>query len=117
MASSLALTSYADELSPASKAAIADGITTQLALSAGATESNPLVGPHPSALLIIAVTGLKIWSSENMKNNEDMQKLATGLWTGSAVNNVAVMAGFSNPVLWGIAAGIYFWKTTTVDKK
>ena len=107
----------AGDLSPGSHAAIADGITTQLALSAGASEMNPLLGSNPSLPLVLGGTALKVWLSEYMKDDEDAQKIITGIWAGAAGNNLAVIAGVGNPVLIGIAVGIYFWKTTTTSQK
>ena len=106
-----------EELSSGTYAAVADGITTHLGLSVGAVEINPLLGPHPSLLAILGITTLKIWYSESIKDNENDQKIITGIWAGGAANNLAIIAGVGNPIIIGIAVGVYFWKTTKIPQK
>lgn len=96
------------------RAAVADGITTGLALSAGALETNPLVSTTPLGL--IALTGAKIALvkyAETLPEPDKRMvvKLSSSLWGGAAVNNLLVLLSAPTPlsVLAGLLMGFYTW--------
>lgn len=95
-------------------AAVADGITTGIGLSAGAAEMNPLISPSP--LGIVAMTGLKIGLikyAETLPEEDKRTALKTGsaIWSGAAVNNLLVLAAAPTPlsIIAGIAMGVATW--------
>ncbi|RJG02028.1 hypothetical protein [Noviherbaspirillum sedimenti] len=88
-------------------AALADGLTTGVALTAGgAIEMNPLLS---SPLGLVAMTGLKIGLikfAETLPEEEKRTAMKAGsaVWGGAAVNNLMVL--FAAPGPWSIFAGI-----------
>lgn len=99
------------------RAAVADGITTGLALSSGALETNPLISTTPLGLL--ALTGAKIALvkyAETLPEQEKRMvvKLSSSLWGGAAVNNLLVLLAAPTPlsVLAGLLMGFYTWRQT-----
>lgn len=99
------------------RAAVADGITTGLALSAGALETNPLISTTPLGLL--ALTGAKIALvkyAETLPEQEKRMvvKLSSSLWGGAAVNNLLVLLAAPTPLslLAGLLMGFYTWRQT-----
>jgi hypothetical protein len=95
-------------------AAVADGITTGIGLSAGAVEMNPLISPTP--LGVLAMTGLKVGLmkyAETLPEADKRMTLKTGasVWSGAAINNLLVLAAAPTPlsIVAGIIVGIATW--------
>lgn len=95
-------------------AAVADGITTGIGLTAGAVEMNPLVSPSP--LGVLAMTGLKIGLikyAETLPEQDKRTALKTGsaIWSGAAINNLLVLAAAPTPlsILAGVMMGVATW--------
>lgn len=95
-------------------AAVADGLTTSLALSSGAVESNSVISTSPLGL--IALTGLKIGLIKYSENFTESEKRLTlkstsAIWGGAAVNNIAVYLAAPPPVpiIAGLLMGIATW--------
>ena len=87
--------------SSAMAAAVADGLTTNLALSAGAIESNSLISPSPIGLMML--TGMKIglvkFSGTLSEPDKRLAiKSTSALWGGAAINNIAVYFAAPPPV-------------------
>ncbi|MES3023928.1 MAG: hypothetical protein V4857_20370 [Pseudomonadota bacterium] len=98
----------------AATAAVADGLSTGIALSAGAIEMNPLVPTSPLGLILI--TGLKIGVAKFAETLPEAEKRLTlkttaAAWGGAAVNNLLLCFAVPGPiaVLVGLAAGIATW--------
>lgn len=101
-------------LNTAYTAAVADGITTGIGLTAGAVEMNPLVSPSP--LGVLAMTGLKIGLikyAETLPEPDKRTALKTGsaIWSGAAMNNLLVLAAAPTPlsILAGVMMGVAAW--------
>lgn len=99
-------------------AAVADGISTALALSAGAMEMNPLISTSPLGL--IALTGAKIGLvnfAKTLPENDKRTVLKTtsAIWGGAAVNNLLVLMSAPAPlaVVAGVVAGVLAWRHTS----
>jgi len=99
----------------AMQAAVADGVSTGLALSSGATEMNGLLSPSPLGL--VALTGAKIGLvkfAERLPENDRrlVVKTESSLWGGAAVNNLMVLMSASSPVAIaaGVVAGVLWWR-------
>ncbi len=95
-------------------AAVADGVTTSLALSSGAIEMNPLISTSPLGL--VAITGMKIGLAKYAETlPEDDKRLtlktSSALWGGAAVNNMMVLfaAPPPLPLIAGVLMGIATW--------
>jgi hypothetical protein len=95
-------------------AALADGISTKLAISAGAVESNPLVPSSPMGM--VALTGTKVLialyaNTLPEKEKRFLIKTSSSAWGGAAVNNVLVLMAAPPPlpIVAGIMMGIIFW--------
>jgi hypothetical protein len=84
------------------KAAALDVVTTIIALSEGHRELNPL-GLVGSTIVKIIVMP-KINSIEDETKRKDAQNFASSIWTGAAVNNIAVILGM--PPIISISVGI-----------
>lgn len=100
--------------SSAITAAIADGVTTNLALSAGAVEANPLIFTSPLGL--VALTGMKIGLVKYAATLPEPEKRLTlkstsALWGGAAANNLMVLfaAPPPFPIIAGLVMGIATW--------
>lgn len=96
-------------------AAVADGITTGLALAGGAVEMNPLVPTSPLGL--IGLTGAKIMLvkyANTLPEDEKrtVLKTSTGLWSGAAMNNLMVLLGAPPPIplFAGAIMGVMAWR-------
>jgi hypothetical protein len=98
----LPLTSPAIETPTMEKAAALDVVTTIIALSEGHRELNPL-GLVGSTIVKIIVMP-KINSIEDETKRKDAQNFASSIWTGAAVNNIAVILGM--PPIISISVGI-----------
>ncbi|MDB5747934.1 MAG: hypothetical protein JWP72_2782 [Massilia sp.] len=99
----------------ATHAAVADGISTGLALSAGAIEMNPLISTSPVGL--IALTGAKIGLLKFADRLPEPQKrlvikTSSSVWGGAAVNNLMVLMAAPTPVAIaaGVVAGVLWWR-------
>ena len=99
-------------------AAVADGISTGLALSAGAMEMNPLISTSPIGL--IALTGAKIGLVKFADRLPEPQKrlvikTSSSVWGGAAVNNLMVALAAPTPVavVAGVVAGVLWWRHST----
>jgi hypothetical protein len=98
-------------------AAVADGVSTEVAISAGgAVETNPLVTATPAGLIL--VTTLKLGLAHSVDQAKDPKTRRFGLnmmsatWGGASVNNLLILAGATPPVaiVAGIGAGIAMWR-------
>jgi hypothetical protein len=99
----------------ATTAAVADGVTTGLALSLGAVESNPVIGATPVG--IVATTGMKFAILKYADSMPEEQKRFTlktssAVWGGAAVNNILVLlaAPPPMPLVAGVLMGIFTWR-------
>ncbi len=95
-------------------AAVADGVTTGLALSAGAVELNPLISTSPIGLVLM--TGMKIGLAKYAETLPEEDKRTTlkstsALWGGAAVNNLMVLfaAPPPLPIIAGLIMGFATW--------
>lgn len=104
-----------DELDKAAMhSAVADGVSTGLALSAGAVEMNPMISTSPLGL--VALTGAKIGLVKFADRLPKQQKRlviksASAVWGGAAVNNLMVLIS-ATPIAAvgaGIIAGTLWW--------
>jgi hypothetical protein len=99
----------------ATVAAVADGLTTGLALSTGALEANPLLSPSPMGILTI--TALKVGLSQYAQTLPEEEKrtalkYTTSFWGGAAVNNLLVAIAAPTPLalVAGVVAGVMAWR-------
>lgn len=97
-------------------AAFADAITTKIMLKSGGYERNPLIKPTTSGLLTAAAVNWAIVEMVDRSNLEPATKKSimqagSAMWTGAAVNNLAIALSAANPVAIaaGVAAGVYMW--------
>jgi hypothetical protein len=95
-------------------AALADGLTTNLALSAGAVETNSLISTTPMGLVVL--TGMKIgfvkfYGTLSEAEKQTALKSSSALWGGAAVNNIAVYLAAPPPVpiIAGVLMGVVTW--------
>ena len=105
---------------PAVKAAIADGVTTGVALAAGAVEMNPLVNPSPLGLVVLtaAKIGLVKYAADLPENDKRLvMKSTTAAWGGAALNNLLVLVAAPPPfpLLAGLAMAVIGWRQMTRD--
>jgi hypothetical protein len=96
-------------------AAVADGVSTSLALSAGAVETNGLIATSPIGL--VALTGAKIGLVKFAgRLPEDEKRLviktSSSVWGGAAVNNLMVLMAAPTPlaIAAGVVAGVLWWR-------
>lgn len=99
----------------AMSAAIADGVTTGIALAGGAVEMNPMVPTSPLGL--IGLTGAKIMLVKYANTLPEQEKrtvlkTTTGLWGGAAANNLLVLLGAPPPIplFAGAVIGVMAWR-------
>lgn len=100
---------------PAVKAAIADGVTTGVALASGALEMNPLVSPSPLGLVVLtaAKVGLVRYAAHLPEDDKRLvMKTTTAAWGGAAVNNLMVLVAAPPPLplLAGLAMAVIGWR-------
>lgn len=105
---------------PAVKAAIADGVTTGVALASGAVEMNPLVNPSPLGLVVLtaAKIGLVRYAADLPENDKRMvMKTTTAAWGGAAMNNLLVLVAAPPPfpLLAGLAMAVIGWRQMARD--
>jgi hypothetical protein len=98
-------------------AALADGVSTKLALSAGALEANPVALSFPMGL--VALTGAKVLVAlyaDKLPEKEKrfVIKTSSSAWGGAAVNNLMVLMAAPPPIpiVAGILMGIFVWHHT-----
>ena len=103
-------------LNTARGAAVADGLSTYLALAAGAVERNPLVSPSPGGLLLFTGVKMGLLEAVSASSMEQPQKTFTlralsALWGGASVNNLMLALAASGPVavVAGVAGGWWVW--------
>lgn len=103
-----------DGADTATAAAIADGLTTGLALGAGAIETKPLIATNPIGL--VAMTGLKIGHVQYAdtlptEDKRAVMKTSSAVWGGAAANNLLVLLAAPTPlsVVAGLLAGGMIW--------
>jgi hypothetical protein len=96
-------------------AALADGVTTGLALSMGAVETNPVLGSAPISM--IAATGvkfaiLKYADSMPLEQKRFTLKASSSVWGGAAINNILVLLAAPPPtaLIAGLVMGFLTWK-------
>jgi hypothetical protein len=96
-------------------AAVADGLTTSLAISAGAVEANPLLSASPVGIL--AVTAMKFGVTRYAQTLPEEEKRTvlkstTSFWGGAAVNNLLVAVAAPTPLalVAGVVAGVLAWR-------
>jgi hypothetical protein len=100
-------------------AAVADGVTTGMALSAGAIETNAFINATPigaTPIGLIALTGMKIGLvkyAETLPQEEKrtVMKTSSALWGGAAINNLMVLMAAPPPfpILAGLLMGFVVW--------
>ena len=95
-------------------AAVADGVTTILAVSAGGIEMNPLISASPAG--VIAVTGVKyglVKFAASLPEHERRTTLKTSaaLWGGAAVNNMLIFLAAPQPlaIIAALITGFLTW--------
>lgn len=95
-------------------AAVADSVTTGLALSAGAVETNALITTTPLGL--IALAGMKVGVVKYADTLPEQEKRtafksASALWGGAAVNNIMVFMAAPPPfpIVAGLIASFVTW--------
>lgn len=94
--------------------AVADGVTTGIALSAGAIETNPLIATSPIGLVALTGAKLGLVKYADTMSQDDKRltlKSASALWGGAAVNNVMVLLAAPPPfpIFAGLIMGIATW--------
>jgi hypothetical protein len=101
-------------------AALADGISTKLALSAGALEANPMALSFPMGLA--ALTGAKVLVAVYANKLPEKEKrlvikTSSSAWGGAAVNNLLVFMAAPPPIpiVAGVLMGILVWHQTGRD--
>lgn len=94
--------------------AIADGVTTHLAIAAGAVEANPILPTSPLSLVLMA--GVKVGMVKYANTLAEPEKRFTlkslsSLWGGAAANNLMVLLALPSPVsvIAGILTGVFTW--------
>lgn len=97
--------------------AIADSVTTHIALHSGGVEKNALVNTSPAGLVALLAIKLGLLELANrLPENERAValKASAAVWGGVSVNNLLVAAsvGGAAPVLVGVAFGYWMWERT-----
>jgi hypothetical protein len=96
-------------------AAMADGVTTGIALSSGALEMNPAISTTPLGLVALT-TGkiLLVKYADNLPKEEKrlVIKTSSAAWGGAAFNNLMVLMAAPPPIpiIAGILVGFATWK-------
>jgi hypothetical protein len=97
--------------------AVADSLSTHIALGAGAVEKNALINTSPAGLIALTVIKLGVLEyADRLPENERALalKLSAALWAGISVNNLMVAAavGGAAPFVVGAAVGYVVWEQT-----
>lgn len=77
-------------LSAVKQAALADNVTTAVALEQGLPELNPLGFP---ATVIIKIFVVEWARTQPQQDRQFVERTATALWSGAAVNNFVLIIG------------------------
>jgi hypothetical protein len=98
--------------------AIADSVTTHIALNSGGVEKNALVNTSPAGLVALLALKLGLLElAERLPENERAMAIKTSaaVWGGVSVNNLLVAAsvGGAAPVVVGAAFGYWMWEHTS----
>ncbi len=108
----------------ATTAAIADSVSTYLAVASGATEVNPLVGANLGGLIMLA--GVKLGALEMIENSDqteqeksEQKRTAAAMWGSFSVSNLLVALSAASPIaiLAGLASGSYLWMNSYADEE
>jgi hypothetical protein len=107
----VAMSANAEDISPASKAATADMVTTAIGFQKGYAEGNPVLGSTIGIPQLVLITAVKVGASEYFKDNEDVQKGTTTIWGGAAARNIFIILGYGNPAstIIGLITGTYLF--------
>jgi hypothetical protein len=108
MAMVLALTLTGCASYKVEQAAVADTVTTAVALSRGAVETNPMGFAGATALKVAILANRDKMEPET---REAVEHAGTAIWGGAAVNNLAVILGSAAAAPLGVLAGIILWFT------
>jgi hypothetical protein len=84
------------------EAAVADTITTRIALNNGFHEANPIGFPAATVAKIFVIVYTN--TLEESPKKHLIETLGTSVWTGAAINNTLLVLGVSNPI--SIVSGI-----------
>ena len=103
-----------DAKNRAMASAVADGVTTGLAISAGGLEANPLISTSPIGLVAVTAMKLGVVQYADTLSQEDKRvvlKSGSALWGGAAVNNIMVLLAAPPPfpIVAGLIMGIATW--------
>lgn len=98
--------------------AMADGISTSLALSSGAIEMNPLISTAPVGLVALTVAKIGLVKLADRLPEPQKRliiKTSGAVWGGAAVNNLMALASAAPPVAIGVGvlAGVLWWLHST----
>lgn len=100
--------------STARAAAVADSVSTYLAIAAGGAEMNPLVSTSPMGLVVLA--GMKLGFVELADHMEPAKRATTlrtvsAVWGGVSVSNILLALSVSPPVaaVVAVASGLTIW--------
>jgi hypothetical protein len=97
--------------------AVADGLSTYVALSTGASELNPLANGSPGGVLVL--TGLKfglVRALEGSKMPEERKRgvlrTLSAMWGAASVNNLLIAAAVNPPAALavGVISGVLWWR-------
>ena len=95
-------------LSGVKQAALADNVSTAIALDQGLPEVNPLGFPATVVIKILVIEWAK---TQPETDRRFVETAATALWTGAAVNNFVLIIGggsLLSPVV-GVATAAVLW--------
>lgn len=90
------------------QAAIADNVTTAVAVSQGYRELNPLGFPA-TVVLKLAVIESRQYLSE--QNRDIVDHTAVALWSAAAVHNTVILFSQTLAPVAGVITMIYLWNT------
>lgn len=106
----------------ATAAAIADSVSTYVAVAAGGVELNPLVSANVGGLIFLA--GVKLGALELLENSDqtaqektDQRRAATAMWSSFSISNLMIALTAATPlaIIAGIAGGSYLWTDTPAE--
>lgn len=95
-------------LSAVKQAALADNLSTVVALEQGLPELNPLGFP---ATVVIKISVIEWAKTQPDQDRQLVERIATALWSGAAANNFAAAiggGGFISPAL-GVFTALWLW--------
>jgi hypothetical protein len=100
--------------------AVADGLSTYVALSTGASELNPLANGSPGGVLVL--TGLKfglVRALEGSKMSDERKRgvlrTLSAMWGAASVNNLLIAAAVNPPAALtvGVISGVLWWRSAS----